>query len=188
MWVVFAMPGNLRAGSAPGKGCEPPGRVLGKAMIAKIKAMILGGGAVPAAAADRADDVEAAAVALLVETAVLDGDFGDDERRAIAGLLESRFGIPGGEARELIALGEERVRHSSQLFEFTRVINKGFDQGERVQMIEMLWEVAYADGVLHDLEASLVRRVTGLLHVPDRLAGAARKRVRNRLAPDHGGA
>jgi uncharacterized tellurite resistance protein B-like protein len=48
-------------------------------------------------------------------------------------------------------------------------------------MIEMLWEVVYADGELHDLEASLLRRVGGLLYVSDRDRGAARMRVLNRL-------
>jgi len=47
--------------------------------------------------------------------------------------------------------------------------------------MEMLWEVAYADGVLHDYEASLMRRVTGLIYVTDQESGAARKRVMQKL-------
>jgi uncharacterized tellurite resistance protein B-like protein len=45
----------------------------------------------------------------------------------------------------------------------------------------MLWEVAYADGRLHHMESSLIRRVAGLLYVPDQDSGAARRRVRERL-------
>ena len=48
-------------------------------------------------------------------------------------------------------------------------------------MIEMLWEVVYADGQLHDYEASLLRRVTGLLYVSDRDSGEARLRVMEKL-------
>ena len=62
--------------------------------------------------------------------------------------------------------------------------NKGwdfFEPEERIALIEMLWEVAYADGELHDYEASLIRRITGLLYVSDRDSGEARKRVRARL-------
>ena len=44
-------------------------------------------------------------------------------------------------------------------------------------MMEMLWEVAYADGELHDYEANLMRQVTGLLYVTDRESGDARKRA-----------
>ena len=45
----------------------------------------------------------------------------------------------------------------------------------------MLWEVAYADGELHDYEANLMRRVTGLLFVSDQESGEARKRALERL-------
>lgn len=154
-------------------------------MIGKIKAMILGGGPdAPDAAAEPGDEVEAASVALLVETAAMDGDFDDAERRTIARLLEERFGIGADDAAQLIAAGEHAVEHSNQLYAFTRVLKDNLDAAERVRMIEMLWEVAYADGELHDFEANLARRVAGLLHVPDRDSGAARKRVLARLGLD----
>jgi len=55
-------------------------------------------------------------------------------------------------------------------------------------MIEMLWEVAYADGSLHDFESNMLRRVAGLLYVTDRESGDARKRVVARLSGEAGGA
>ena len=152
-------------------------------MIDRIKAMILGGGA--AAGTEDSDsggnDAEAAAVALLVEAAVMDGDFDEAEHYVIAGLLKHRFGLDPGAVEDLIAAGEEAVEGSNQLYAFTRVVKQGFDFEQRIGMIEMLWEVAYADGELHDFEASLVRRVSGLIHVPDRDSGMARKRVLKRL-------
>lgn len=155
-------------------------------MIAKIKALILGDSA-PAAAAE-GDDVEAAAVALLVEAAVMDGTFDADERRTIARLMQDNFGISPDDAQQLIDAGARAVERSSQLYAFTRVIKNNFDAEQRIKMIEMLWEVAYADGHLHDFEASLVRRVSGLIHVPDRESGAARKRVLKRLGLGGSGA
>jgi uncharacterized tellurite resistance protein B-like protein len=50
-------------------------------------------------------------------------------------------------------------------------------------MIEMLWEVVYADGNVDHLEANLLRRVAGLLYVTDRESGEARKRVLDRKGP-----
>jgi len=50
-----------------------------------------------------------------------------------------------------------------------------------VMLVEMLWDVVYADGELHDYEANLMRRVAGLLHVSDQESGAARKRVLGRM-------
>ncbi|NQU60344.1 MAG: TerB family tellurite resistance protein [Rhodospirillales bacterium] len=147
-------------------------------MIERIKALVLGGGgAVP----EKAMETDVAAVALLIEAAIMDGDFGAAERAAIAALIEERFGLAGADVEDLITAGSMAVEKSHQLFAFTRVLKQGFDAGQRQQMIEMLWEVAYADGVVHDYEANLVRRVCGLLHVSDRDSGAAKKRVLAKL-------
>jgi hypothetical protein len=59
----------------------------------------------------------------------------------------------------------------------TRIINNRLPPEQRVAVIEMLWQVVYADGSVDDYESNLVRRVAGLLHVSDRDAGEARKRA-----------
>ena len=154
-------------------------------MINRIKALILGSGGSGDAGAgtdgDGGDATQVAAVALLVEAAVMDGDFDDEERRAIARLVGRQFDLEAAAVEDLIRAGEEAVDASSQLYAFTRVVKEGFDFEQRIRMIEMLWEVAYADGELHDFEASLVRRVSGLIHVTDRDSGMARGRVLKRL-------
>ncbi len=151
-------------------------------MINRIKALILGSGASGAGiGGDGGDETQVAAVALLVEAAVMDGDFDDDERRTIARILGRQFGLEAAGVEDLIWAGKQAVERSNQLYAFTSVVKKGFDFEQRIGMIEMLWEVAYADGELHDFEASLVRRVSGLIHVPDRDSGMARKRVLKRL-------
>jgi uncharacterized tellurite resistance protein B-like protein len=61
------------------------------------------------------------------------------------------------------------------------VIKAKFSLEERIDLMEMLWEVVYADGELHHYEANLMRRLAGLLHVSDRDVGAARKRAQARL-------
>jgi len=55
------------------------------------------------------------------------------------------------------------------------------DEVQRIEVIEMLWEVAYADGVLDPHEDAMIRKVAGLLYVADFDRGAARRRVRERL-------
>jgi len=85
--------------------------------------------------------------------------------------------LSAGEAEDLLAAGEKASDDSVEWQGFTRAIKDGFEPEERIALIEMLWEVAYADGELHDYEASLIRRITGLLYVSDRDSGEARKRV-----------
>ena len=126
-------------------------------------------------------DLKLASAALLVEAAVMDGDFQDAERTTIHALLQNRFELSGAQAEELIGDAEAAVADSNELYTLTRTIKNEFEHEERVNMIEMLWEVVYADGVLDDFEANLVRRLNGLLHVSDRESGEARKRVLAKL-------
>ncbi len=152
-------------------------------MIARLKALVFG-----SEGADRVekghhgtDTLHLAAAALLVEAACLDGDFDAAERDTIASLLRRQFDLEEAQTDTLIEAARETVEESTQLYAFTRVIQERFSDEERIGMIEMLWEVAYADGHVHEYESSLVRRVAGLIYVADRDSGAARKRVRQRL-------
>ena len=99
------------------------------------------------------------------------------EEAKIVELLMARFELDDGAAESLIETARERVDHSTQLFGFTRVVNDRFSQDERIELMEMLWQVAYADGRLDDYEASLMRRLAGLIHVSDRENGEARKKA-----------
>ena len=126
-----------------------------------------------------------AAAALMVEAARLDENFDADEREAVGRLARRHFGLTEGEADTLIEAAESAHDEANQLLRFTRVVKDAFSAEERVELIEMRWEVAYADGVLHDYEANLLRRVAGLIYVSDRDRGAARKRVLGRLGLAH---
>ena len=157
--------------------------MIGKVVINRFKALFVDRGGAPQAGGTRhsAEELHIAAAALLVEAAHMDDGFDAQERAMVRELVAKRFGLSPEESESLVAAAEERVAWSSQLHGFTRVVKKAFSHEERVELLEMLWEVAYADGRLHDHEASLIRRITGLLHVPDRDSGAARKRVLERL-------
>lgn len=148
-------------------------------MITGLKELLFG--PQPAAKATRVDELQLAAAALLIEAAVLDGNFEASERAAVASTLERHFGLNDEQAAALIAKASEMEAASVQLYGFTHVITDRLAPEERVGIIEMLWEVAYADGHVHDYQAGLVRRVAGLLFVSDVESGAARQRVRARL-------
>ena len=132
-------------------------------------------------AAHSFEERQLAAAALMVEAATMDDTFDADERVRIGQLIQDRFNLSVDEAADLIAEAEQAVSASVQWHGFTSAIKDGFDHAERIELIEMLWEVAYADGELHDYEASLLRRIAGLLYVGDRESGEARKRVLARL-------
>ena len=157
-------------------------------MLAHIKSLIFGAEAGDILPTDADDRVAAATAVLLIETAVMGGEFGVDERATIGRLLMARFGISENGVDTLMVETEQAVADSVELFSFTRVLRSNYDHADRVKMIEMMWEVAYADGVIHDYEANLIRRATGLLHVNDRESGEARKRVLEQLDKKAGAA
>jgi uncharacterized tellurite resistance protein B-like protein len=134
-------------------------------------------GAAPGRAEGARDGLQLALTALLVEAAASDDHFDEREREVIRQLLERRFELSHGEARSLLAAGEREAGRAAELFHFTRIINERLSLEERVELVEMLWEVAYADGMLDQYEDSLLRRVSGLIYVPDRERGMARQRV-----------
>jgi uncharacterized tellurite resistance protein B-like protein len=154
-------------------------------MIDSIRAWISGGW--PDHRGETGGQQEAlqlALTALLVEAANSDDRFDQAERGVIARLLQSRFGLSRSDANELLAAGQTAASESAELYHFTRIINERLSFEQRVELIEMLWEVAYADRVLDEYEDSLLRRVGGLIYVADRERGEARLRVLKRLGLD----
>jgi uncharacterized tellurite resistance protein B-like protein len=127
------------------------------------------------------DTLQLAVAALLMEAAQVDGSLGEQERAAVQRLLERKFGLSAAASRALAESGERRAEQSAQLFGFTRTINERVPRERRVELIEMLWEVAYADGTLDPLEDAMLRQVGGLIDVADAERGAARQRVMTRL-------
>ena len=114
----------------------------------------------------------------------MDGHFDGDERDAVCSALGAHFGLSESEADTLIEEAEAAHHEATDLHRFTRAINDRYDHADRLAVMEMLWEVVYADGRLHAYEANLIRRVGGLLHITDRERGEARKRVLARVSGD----
>ena len=100
-------------------------------------------------------------------------------------LLRDQFDLGADEASELVDAGREVLANSVELYGFTRTIKNSFNHEDRVRIIKMLWKVVYADGILHDFEANLVRRICGLIYVSDRESGEVRKQVLEHLDLDN---
>lgn len=131
----------------------------------------------PGKGAGRLPDVQLAVAALLVEAARMDEVVTPAERTVIERLLAARFGLAAAEIEELLGEAERKTETAVELFQFTRRLVPALDEAQRIELIEMLWEVALADGTLDPLEDSLLRRIAGLIYVSDQDRGAARQRV-----------
>jgi uncharacterized tellurite resistance protein B-like protein len=96
-------------------------------------------------------------------------------------LLAQRFDLEPQAVKSLVEATERIVERSTQYYSFTRRINDRLTEEERAQIIEMMWKVAYSDGVLDPHEDMLLRRIAGLIHVADRDRGLARQRALENL-------
>jgi uncharacterized tellurite resistance protein B-like protein len=134
------------------------------------------------AEAPKPDELELAVAVLLIEAARMDEHFDAAERTIIERLLAERFDLTPEAVSKLVEASEQMVQNTAQYFPFTREISKRLSMEQRVGIIEMLWEVAYADGVLDPHEDMLLRQIAGLIHVPDRDRGLARQRALEKLA------
>jgi len=126
-------------------------------------------------------DPKLAAAVLLVDAARADEKYGAEEKARVSAILGARFGLADEEVGSLLSLAEEKAENSVNLHRFTSTVKDNWDEDVRIRMIELLWEVAYADGKIHSYEDHLIRRVAGLIYVTDRQRGEARARVAERL-------
>ncbi len=107
-----------------------------------------------------------AAAALLVEMTRADFSVDETERTAVLQALESAFELDPEETRTLFEMAEQEATTATSLHDFTRVINERFSAHKKLHLIELLWRVAYADGVIDKYEDHLVRKVAALIYVP----------------------
>jgi len=107
-----------------------------------------------------------ATAALLFEMLRADDEDHPDERRTLEQALATCFGLSQSETCELAELADREAAESVSLYPFTRLINRHFSAEQKVQVVEMLWQVAYADGYLNPYEEALVRKIADLIYVP----------------------
>ncbi len=121
--------------------------------------------------------IHLAGAALLVHAARLDGDFSTPEQAALAKIMEADFELDAQTRQELLDLAKSEETAAADLYRWTNVMNENMQPDEKISIIEQLWQIILADHEIDDYEANLMRRVSGLIHVPDRETGLARQRV-----------
>jgi len=131
------------------------------------------------------DDYRLAAAALLVHVISLDGKPTDAETRKLHLLLEQWFNLDAGSANQLIEAATRVEGEAVDLYHFTSRIMRAVDERGRARIVEMMWELVYADGRVSEFEESVVWRAADLLGVSSTERIALKHRVAgSRLAPD----
>jgi uncharacterized tellurite resistance protein B-like protein len=107
-----------------------------------------------------------ATAALLIEVTRADSQVAEVEQAVVTRALKETFGLSDAETAELVALAEEQAREATSLYQFTYLIDKGFDPDRKRGVVALLWRVVFADSRMEAHEEALVRKVADLIHVP----------------------
>jgi uncharacterized tellurite resistance protein B-like protein len=121
--------------------------------------------------------LQLATAALLFEMLRADYNEHPDEYAALERVLQRSFSLSLAETQQLARLADQEAAEAVSLYQFTGLINQHFSAGEKIRVIEMLWQVAYADGRIDRYEEALVRKIADLIHVPHRNFIQAKHRV-----------
>ena len=124
--------------------------------------------------------IEEAVVVLLLRAANIDGKKDKQEIEAIKRLIIKQFNYDEEKADILITSASEKEESSADLFEWSKIINDHYDLDSKKIVFSMMCEIICADGLIDPFESNLIRRLSGLLYISDKDAGAIKKKVMNK--------
>ena len=131
----------------------------------------------PAPEIDADEKLRLAATALLFRALYVDGH-ADPAKRIASGVSSAaEFGLGADEVGTLMDDARKAAVEAADLYGWTRLINAEYEYDEKCYLMEMLWQVVLADGVIDDHESALMRRLAGLIHVEDADSARARQRA-----------
>ncbi len=123
-----------------------------------------------------------AAAALFIEMMMQDGDVQIAEKQIILQVLQKQFLLSHEQSIELYRLAENEIKTATDYHQFTRLIAETFEQPQKIQLIENLWRVAFADKQLDKYEENMVRKIADLIYVSHKDFIQAKHRVQQSLS------
>ena len=129
---------------------------------------------------ETATDKNVLIASLLIHAAKIDENYTDIEKKIIKKALADLYKISLDEAEEILIKAEKKEQESNQIYEFTKEIKKNSIEF-RLKIIEILWQIVYSDETNDMYESNLIRRVCGLLYIPDADSGKLKLKVKNSI-------
>ena len=123
------------------------------------------------------DTVQIAISTLMIQTAVYDGVFDEQEKSEILELIKKYFNFNEDQKVSLFKIAMKVNDDSNDMQQFTRVLNDNLSEEEKLNIIEMLWKIIISDGHIDDYENALIRKISGLLYISDRDVGQIKKKL-----------
>ncbi|MBZ0148328.1 MAG: TerB family tellurite resistance protein [Pseudorhodoplanes sp.] len=128
-------------------------------------------------AAFESDDYRLAAAALLIHVMSIDGQEKEQEHDKLRAILRKQFDLDDKQTDALIEAATAADREAIDLYRFTSLLNRSLDEAGRLRIVEMMWQIVYADGKVNEFEDNMIWRAADLLHVSSRDRIEMRRRV-----------
>jgi len=117
-------------------------------------------------AAENSDNLSRAIAVLMLEVAQSDFEETEEETSSLLAALAKYISEDSHTPEDLLASARDDKANSAGLYEFTRLARTEMSLADRCTLIEQLWGIAYADGVIDKYEEAAIRKVSELLYVP----------------------
>ena len=109
--------------------------------------------------------IDKTCAALIIEVALADKVFDESEVNLLKEMLLKAYTLEASEIQDLIENAEKAVKESTSLYEYTKEVNDNFDYESKLNLVDQLWRIAFADGHLDKYEEHVVRKIADLTHI-----------------------
>ncbi len=109
--------------------------------------------------------IEIACAVLLCEVMRADSVFTEKEQDELSTILIKQFDLTEQEVSSILEQAFELSENASDFYQFTSKLNQHYSLDERIKIVTLLWQVAYADGSLASIEEHIIRKIADLLHL-----------------------
>ena len=119
-----------------------------------------------------------AVACLLIHSAKIDENYTDKEKKIIKDAI-IEMGAKASEIDKIIEDAEIREKDSNQILDFTREVKNTNEEDKKI-IIEALWDIIYSDEDADMYETNLMRRLSGLLYLDQKVVGDIKEKVRKK--------
>ena len=114
--------------------------------------------------------------ALLVHAANIDEMYSDHEKDLVKDFI--RTYLEKDNADEILKQAEEIETNSNQLLNYTNIIKEN-SMDTKKEILEHLWKIVISDKTIDQFESNLLRRICGLIYVPDKISAEIKLKLLN---------